>query len=237
MKSDDVIGLASESSNLLSFQALLVRVLQAEIDCEGVLADLSPRPQLPSAVGLRFDALPPSALSSRAWQTYCAEVAPVRDFAFAHQGVAADVDVLPQSVIERSSYYRDLVLPLRGTARLFTCLRLGESVVGRVVFGRSGRMFSKVAIKHVESLLPAISISARALQANPIIQKSNSQKALTSREREVLDLVRLGYRNADIANALETSPNTVRNQLAAIFRKLGAANRAEAIAVAETSPR
>ncbi len=37
--------------------------------------------------------------------------------------------------------------------------------------------------------------------------------------------------NAEIARALGTSVNTVRNQLRGLFRKLGASTRAEAIAL------
>jgi DNA-binding NarL/FixJ family response regulator len=58
---------------------------------------------------------------------------------------------------------------------------------------------------------------------------SDPAMSLTSRERDVIDYVRLGYRNHEIALAMDTSPNTVRNQLAAIYQKLGAANRAEAV--------
>ena len=52
---------------------------------------------------------------------------------------------------------------------------------------------------------------------------------LTQREREVLDLLAQGKKNADIATALFVSPKTVSNQLTAIFAKLQVASRGEAI--------
>jgi DNA-binding CsgD family transcriptional regulator len=55
---------------------------------------------------------------------------------------------------------------------------------------------------------------------------------LSPREQDVLDYVCLGYTNAEIASACDTSPNTVRNQLAIVFRKIGATTRAEAVALA-----
>ena len=52
---------------------------------------------------------------------------------------------------------------------------------------------------------------------------------LTHREREVLELLAQGMKNADIATALFLSPKTVSNQLTAIFAKLQVASRGEAI--------
>jgi non-specific serine/threonine protein kinase len=56
---------------------------------------------------------------------------------------------------------------------------------------------------------------------------------LTSREREVVGLVAAGASNAEIARALDLSPNTVRSYVADIRRKLGLPNRAALAAYAE----
>ena len=52
---------------------------------------------------------------------------------------------------------------------------------------------------------------------------------LTGREREILDLMAAGRRNASIAADLGLSPKTVANHISAIFAKLAVADRAEAI--------
>jgi DNA-binding NarL/FixJ family response regulator len=52
---------------------------------------------------------------------------------------------------------------------------------------------------------------------------------LTNRERDVLDLLAQGRRNADIAAQLFLSPKTVSNHLTVIFAKLQVAGRGEAI--------
>jgi DNA-binding NarL/FixJ family response regulator len=52
---------------------------------------------------------------------------------------------------------------------------------------------------------------------------------LSDREREVLDLLAQGRRNADIAAHLYLSPKTVSNHLTVIFTKLQVAGRGEAI--------
>lgn len=53
---------------------------------------------------------------------------------------------------------------------------------------------------------------------------------LTSREREVLDLMARGHRNATIASRLVLSEKTVRNNVSTILAKLHAADRAQAVA-------
>ncbi|GAA3526477.1 response regulator transcription factor [Aeromicrobium panaciterrae] len=52
---------------------------------------------------------------------------------------------------------------------------------------------------------------------------------LTTREREVLDLVAAGRRNQAIAEELFLSPKTVANHISSIFVKLAVADRSEAI--------
>ncbi|MDP9358954.1 MAG: response regulator transcription factor [Chloroflexota bacterium] len=52
---------------------------------------------------------------------------------------------------------------------------------------------------------------------------------LTEREREILDLIAQGHRNAEIAARLFLSPKTVRNHVSNILAKLQVADRATAI--------
>ena len=52
---------------------------------------------------------------------------------------------------------------------------------------------------------------------------------LTSREREVLDLIAAGSTNREIAAALHLSPHTIKEHTSSLYRKLGARNRAEAV--------
>jgi DNA-binding NarL/FixJ family response regulator len=52
---------------------------------------------------------------------------------------------------------------------------------------------------------------------------------LTSREREILDLIAQGHSNAKIAARLFVSPKTVGNHISHIFTKLRVADRAQAI--------
>ena len=52
---------------------------------------------------------------------------------------------------------------------------------------------------------------------------------LSEREREVLGLIAAGSTNREIAEQLYLSPHTVKEHTSALYRKLGARNRADAV--------
>jgi DNA-binding NarL/FixJ family response regulator len=56
-----------------------------------------------------------------------------------------------------------------------------------------------------------------------------SSKALTDRERHVLDLLATGATNREIASDVHLSPHTVKEHVSSLYRKLGARNRADAV--------
>ena len=58
-----------------------------------------------------------------------------------------------------------------------------------------------------------------------------SERGLTGREKEILVLVSKGCSNAEIGDILHLSHNTVKNHLKNLFEALGAADRAEAVAI------
>jgi DNA-binding NarL/FixJ family response regulator len=67
--------------------------------------------------------------------------------------------------------------------------------------------------------------SYRALLGNA---KFNGITQLTTREREILQLISQGYRDRDIAQGLHISEKTVQKHVQSILSKLGAQNRTEA---------
>jgi two-component system, NarL family, nitrate/nitrite response regulator NarL len=59
------------------------------------------------------------------------------------------------------------------------------------------------------------------------ISAAGRQRALSARERELIQLVRQGLKNRDIAERLNTTEGTVKAYLHAIFDKVGVENRTE----------
>jgi two-component system, NarL family, nitrate/nitrite response regulator NarL len=59
--------------------------------------------------------------------------------------------------------------------------------------------------------------------------------ALTSRQIEIVGLAARGASSKEIARTLSISPTTVRNHFGQIFERLGARNRAQAVALAQQS--
>jgi DNA-binding CsgD family transcriptional regulator len=60
-------------------------------------------------------------------------------------------------------------------------------------------------------------------------KKKLSANALTQRESEIMDYVKNGKTNIEISLILKISPNTVKNHLKSIFKKLDVVNRAQAV--------
>ncbi len=100
--------------------------------------------------------------------------------------------------------------------------------------------FDDVALSVMESLVPYLDTALRRIA--PVTAQQRSKFApvkapqhikncgLSEREAEILDWVRLGKTNGEIAAILGISAWTVKNHLQSIFRKLDVFNRVQAIA-------
>jgi len=82
------------------------------------------------------------------------------------------------------------------------------------------------ALKTVMSGELAVSEGVRS-----VYEARKSERGLTDREKEILILVSKGCSNVEIGDMLHLSPNTVKNHLKNLFESLGAADRAEAVAI------
>jgi len=69
---------------------------------------------------------------------------------------------------------------------------------------------------------------AQGISRGPRASTQRNAAQLTVRELEVLDLVRSGMRNAEIANRLFLTPKTVDHHVSAILRKLSVESRSQA---------
>ena len=94
----------------------------------------------------------------------------------------------------------------------------------------------KLALYLVEGVLVAILAfglrAAAVAEARPRPSDHSELDPMTSRELEVLTLAAAGLKIDEIARQLYVSRNTVKTHLAHTYAKLGARNRAEAVAAA-----
>ena len=68
-------------------------------------------------------------------------------------------------------------------------------------------------------------------QSNAAVKPVPPNPRLNMREVRLLEWLALGRSNAQIGKITDRSEKTVRTQLTALYSKLGAANRAEAVAL------
>jgi DNA-binding CsgD family transcriptional regulator len=172
-----------------------------------------------------------------------------RAAADAQRSVYADYEVFSRRDRNRLPFYADIVRPQRIQKQLVIYLPFREQITGIIYVCRHERAidFTAAELEWVRDLVPSVALaqvalsrqpadvivsqSAAAIDARPAAAPAEGLRervaALSARERQLTDMVMRGFRNAEIAAALGTSPNTVRNQLSRIFDKLGASSRTE----------
>ena len=115
----------------------------------------------------------------------------------------------------------DLMMHVGADACLYKTLTPEEFTLGIREVRRRGRFVSgAIACRMVEALR----------QADQICEPPCPR--LTRRELEILRLLAQGERNWEIALHLSVSENTVKNHLKALYARLGAKNRVQAVSLA-----
>ncbi len=117
---------------------------------------------------------------------------------------------------------------------ILTTFGTSADVARAVDAGVSGAIMKDDAM---ENQLAAIRTAANGGKAfSPVIEKSlgdtPAMPKLTDKQKVILESVTRGLTNRDIATMLGISTDAVKQHLAAIFTKIGAANRSEAVSIA-----
>ena len=117
---------------------------------------------------------------------------------------------------------------------ILTTFSTSDGISRALENGASGALLKNVADLE---LLPAIrELAAGRTYVSQEIQHLLADdppvKSLTDRQREILESVTRGFSNGEIAKQFGITEITVRNHLSMIFSKIGAATRAEAVAIA-----
>ena len=108
----------------------------------------------------------------------------------------------------------------------------GEHDILYAFFSASDLLETQTAV--LSMIMPHLDAALRSIEClpNPAkkIVNSSVMAIISERECEVMNLVLLGNTNVEIANSMCISPNTVKNHLKTIFRKMEVSSRAEAVA-------
>jgi DNA-binding NarL/FixJ family response regulator len=121
---------------------------------------------------------------------------------------------------------------------VFTAYDTNERVLGAIRAGARGYLLKGAAVADIARAIRDVAAGGSALEprvAAKVITTVRGPRAadqLTAREREVLDLIARGLPGKQIARVLSISERTVKFHTASLLHKLGAENRAQAVAVA-----
>ena len=111
----------------------------------------------------------------------------------------------------------------------------GEHDVARALHsGAKGYILKSASREQIIAAITAVARGERYVPERVALQlvADASSPKLTPREREVLELLRVGMTNKDIAAALGVAPGTVKTHVQELLEKLGATGRAEAVNLA-----
>lgn len=122
---------------------------------------------------------------------------------------------------------------------MFTAYDGEDDVVGAIRAGARGYLLKgspaaeiAQAIRQVHLGHSYLSPQVAAKLVTGVARPRGRTGLLSNRERGVLSLVAAGLSNREIASALSITERTVKFHVTAIFNKLGAENRAQAVAIA-----
>ncbi|AKF10776.1 helix-turn-helix transcriptional regulator [Sandaracinus amylolyticus] len=205
----------------------------------------SPRVPLETAAVRGLDPARLAASTVR-WDAWAVELGRLRDVALARGGVASDREALPTRGAARVAFDAAMRAALgrrpRATALVHLVVR-GRIVALLVLVRWRDRPYDEAELSLLRALAPMLAagdaLHARldgAPRAAVMARLVCSDGRLTPRQRQIVEHVALGHTNAAIASALELSPNTVRNLLASVMKRLGAANRADVVRLAVLRP-
>ncbi len=124
-----------------------------------------------------------------------------------------------------------IVTMFEDDASLFTAVRAGARGFVLKDAERADILRAIRAVGQGEAIFsPAVASRLLDYMTTPVQNLAATEfPELTDREREILELMAQGLRNADIARRLVLSPRTVRNYVSSVFAKLRVADRAHAI--------
>lgn len=158
-------------------------------------------------------------------------------------GVFASAEEALASGVKTDVVILDLELPglsgLDAIARftvpvlVLTAYAADEDIDRALAAGAKGYLLKGAPLDDIERAIAAVARGESVLDSRITSRVLAPRQRLTPRERQVLHLLAAGKSNKEIGAALRISERTAKFHVTAIFNKLGAENRAQAVAVAK----
>jgi len=117
---------------------------------------------------------------------------------------------------------------------VLTTFGTSDGIANALNSGASGALMKNSPNSLLVKALRTVAAGGRAIsdEVERLLEEDPPAKALTPRQMEILEGMTRGLTNQDIATELGIREDRVKGHVNAIFAKLGAANRTEAVAIA-----
>ncbi len=171
-------------------------------------------------------------LERQAWVESCAAARGGRDAVESAERLRPDVALVDLLLGEESgAEVCEEIRRVSPDTRVLLISGAGDisSTVARAA-GASGFISKDWKAADVVKAVRMVSLGSEVFSA----RSDQGASPLSERERQVLELIASGATNQETAKKLHLSAHTVKDHTTAIYRKLGARNRAEAVHKAQT---
>ena len=117
---------------------------------------------------------------------------------------------------------------------VLTAYGTDEEIDRALAAGAKGYLLKGAPLAEIERAIEVVARGESYIDARIAsrLTKRDTRRRLTNRERDVLRLVAAGNSNKQIAAKLRISERTAKFHVTSIYSKLGAENRAQAVAIA-----
>ena len=117
---------------------------------------------------------------------------------------------------------------------LLTTFGTSDGIARALAAGASGALMKNTDFNEFVSSIRIVAAGGKAVskEIEQLMADDPPVHDLTQRQKDILSSVMRGLTNADIAKQFTIRESSVKDHLTAIFTKLGAANRSEAISIA-----
>jgi len=139
--------------------------------------------------------------------------------------VLLDLELPGMSGLDAIRHFQSAVLVL-------TAYDAEEDVERAIRSGAKGYLLKGASLEEIERAIKTLARGESYIDPRVASRVFTPRQRLTARECEVLRLVAAGKSNKEIANKLRITERTAKFHVTGILNKLGAENRAQAVAIA-----